>query len=257
MIRMIERRLESWALKTADKVILVTEWSKNAVPERYPTEPSDEFVFIPKGVDLGEFAVLDSMTAGPRNSKFMIVHAGSLNVSKSRGRSPAGLFQAVHHILQQQPELAEKLTLVFAGDLPEEHRRLAEKMGLSGAIKGLGHQSHDKVLRLIESADLLMAINYEGWSTLIPAKIYEYWAAGGPPILLLSCPGAATDFVERHGLGLTAEPSDVAGIQQAILSVYRQSQTASPRLVTTAGIEAYDRRALARKLSQILSMVCD
>lgn len=253
--RLIERKLESWAVNTADKVILVTEWSKNAFLERYPTQPSDKFVFISNGCDLGEFAGLNSMTAAPSNSKFTIVHAGSLNDSKSWGRSPAGFFQAVHHILQQQPELAEELTLVFAGDLPEVHRRLAEEMSLSGVVKGLGHLPHDEVLRLTQSADLLLAINYEGWSTLIPGKIYEYWAVGGPPILLLSCPGAAASFLERHGLGLTVEPSDVAGIQQAILPVYRQSKTDAPLRVSTAGIGAYDRQALTGRLAQVLSTV--
>ncbi|HUV67632.1 MAG TPA: glycosyltransferase [Sedimentisphaerales bacterium] len=255
--RMIERRMESWAVKTADKVILVTEWSKNAFLGRYPAEPSDKFAFISNGCDLGDFAVLNSMTTAPRNSRFTIVHAGSLNVSKSWGRSPAGLFQAVNHILQQQPDLTEKLTLVFAGDLPEEHRRMAEEMGLSGVMKGLGHLPHDAVLRLTKSADLLMAINYEGWSTLIPAKIYEYWAVGGPPILLLSCPGAAADFVEQHALGLTAEPSDVDGIRQAILTIYHQSKTSAPLRVSTTGIEAYARQALTRKLAQVLSTVCN
>ena len=86
-------------------------------------------------------------------------------------------------------------------------------MGLSGVTKGLGRLPHEEVLLLTRLADLLMAINYEGWSTLIPGKIYEYWAVGGPPILLLSCPGAAASFVEQYGLGFTVEPSDVAGIQ--------------------------------------------
>jgi glycosyltransferase involved in cell wall biosynthesis len=83
----------------------------------------------------------------------------------------------------------KKLSLVFDGDFPEEHRRLAEEMSLSGVIKWLGHEPHDEVLRLTKSADLLMAINYEGFSTLIPGKIYEYWAIEGTPILLLSCQG--------------------------------------------------------------------
>ncbi len=110
----------------------------------------------------------------------------------------------------------------------------------------------------MQAADLLLAINYEGFSTLIPGKIYEYWAVGGPPILLLSCPGAAASFVEQHSLGLTVDPSDVAGIQQAILTVYRQSKTAAPLRVSTAGIEAYDRQALTRKLAQVLArMSCD
>jgi len=145
--------------------------------------------------------------------------------------------------------------LAFAGDIPEEYHRLAEEIGVAGVIKWLGHLPHDEVLRLMKSADLLLAMNYDGWSTLIPGKVYEYWAIGGPPILLLSCPGAASNFVERHGLGFTVEPSDVAGIQQAILIVYRQSKTDEPLRVSTDGIEAYDRQALTRKLAQVLSMV--
>ena len=257
MIRMFERRMERWAVKTADKVILVTEWSKNAFLERYPGEPRDKFYFISNGCDLEEFSALNMMTGVSRNSKFTIVHAGSLNESKSWGRSPDGLLQAVHDILRQQPEMAEKMALVFAGDLPAGDRRLAEEMGLSGVIEWLGHLPHDEVLRLIKSADLLLAINYKGWATLIPGKIYEYWAVGGPPILLLSCPGAAASFIERYGLGITIDPSDPAGIKQAILTVYNQSKAAVPLRLSTAGIEAFDRRALTQKLAQVLSMACD
>jgi len=126
-------------------------------------------------------------------------------------------------------------------------------MGLSGIVKGLGHLPHEEVIRLIESADLLLAINYEGWSTIIPGKIYEYWAVGGPPILLLSCPGAAASLVEKHALGFTVDPSDVSGIEHAILTVYRRSRTPAPLRVSNAGIEAYDRRELARDLSLVLS----
>lgn len=256
IIRMIERRMESWAVKTADKVILVTEWSKNAFLERYPTQAREKFVFISNGVDLEEFAALNSMAESPLNSRFMILHAGSLNVSKSWGRGPAGLFQAVHDIQQQLPELTEKLSLVFAGDLPEEHQRLAEVMGLSGAIKVLGHVPHDEVLRLIQSADLLLAINYEGWSTLIPGKIYEYWAVGGPPILLLSCPGAAQNLVEKHKLGFVAPPNEIEAIAKAILMVYHARENGVPMQVHTDGIAEYDRKVLAKKLVQNLSGVC-
>jgi glycosyltransferase involved in cell wall biosynthesis len=172
--------------------------------------------------------------------------------SKNWTRTPATIFQAVRQILQQQPELAERLSLAFAGDFPEGHRLLADEMGLSGVIKELGHLSHEEVLRVTKLADLLLAIATEGRSTAIPGKIYEYWAVGGPPILLLSCPGAAASFVERHGLGITVDPSDVAGIQQAILTVYRQSKTAAPLRVSTAGIEAFDRRFLSKRLAEVL-----
>ena len=204
LIRMIERRLESWAVKMADKVILVTEWSKKAFLERYPSEPDEKFVFISNGCDLEEFAVLNSMVIAHRNSKFTIVHAGSLNDSKNWTRSPATLFQAVHYILQQQPELAEKLTLAFTGFLPERQRQLVKELGLSDVVKELGFLPRDELVSYMKEADLLLVINYEGFSTLIPGKIYEYWAIGGPPILLLSCEGAAAEFVEQHNLGITS-----------------------------------------------------
>jgi glycosyltransferase involved in cell wall biosynthesis len=254
--RMIERRMERWAVKIADKVVLVTEWSKNAFLNRYTKEPGAKFVFISNGCDLGEFAVLNSMAAVPRNSKFKIVHAGSLVDSKQYPRSPATIFQAILRILRQHPELAEKLSLVIAGDFPEGHRRLAHEMGLSGVIKELGNLPHREVLRSIKSADLLLAITTEGIPNAIPGKIYEYWAVGGPPILLVSYPGAAASFVEQYGLGITVDPADVSGIQQAILRVYRKSQTASELRVNIAGIESFDRQILTQKLARLLSLVC-
>jgi glycosyltransferase involved in cell wall biosynthesis len=252
IIRSIERKMESWVVKIADKVILVTDWSQNAFHERYPMQPSDKFVLIPNGCDLEEFEVLKSMPAAPRNSKFTIVHAGSLNDSPPWTRSPATFFQAIHQLLQQQPELADDLALVFVGNFPESFRKLADKLGLCGVVKGLGHLPHDEVLRLTKSADLLLAIGSEGCSTMIPGKIYEYWAVGGPAILLIKCRGAAASFVEQHSLGLTVEPSDVVGIKQAVMSVYRRSKTAIPMRVNNAGIKAYDRQELTRKLAAVL-----
>jgi glycosyltransferase involved in cell wall biosynthesis len=247
--------MEKWAVKTADKVILVTEWSRQAFLNRYSREPRNKFILIPNGCDLEEFSGVECRH-NQVHSKFTILHAGSLNVSKFWGRDPSGLFDAMHNLLCQNPELAEKFNLVFAGDLPEEYLRAAKEKGISRMIRVLGHLPHREVLRLMKSADVLLAINYDGWSTLIPAKVYEYWAVGGPPILLLSCPGAAEMFVREHHLGFTADPSDARGIAQALMEIYRQSETISPIRVNTNGIEMYDRRGLTRELVQVLSMVC-
>lgn len=253
--RWIERKMESWAIKTADKVVLVTEMSKDSFLARYPKQPYDKFVLISNGCDLEEFALPLSKEA-TRNPKFTIVHTGSLNDSSNWTRTPATLFQAVQHILQEQPDLTKKLTLAFTGFLPERQQQQVKDLGLSCVVKELGFLPRDEWLRCLKGADMLLVINYEGFSTLIPGKIYEYWAVGGPPILLLSCPGAASKFMEKYNLGLSVDPSDVAGIQAAILSIYRQSISAEPLRVSTAGIEAYDRQELTRKLAQMLAMVC-
>jgi hypothetical protein len=71
----------------------------------------------------------------------------------------------------------------------------------------------------MKASEILLVINYEAFH-LIPAKIYDYWAVGGPPILLLSCPGAAA-VRQQHGLGLTVEPSDVEDTASH-LTIYNQ-----------------------------------
>jgi glycosyltransferase involved in cell wall biosynthesis len=155
--------------------------------------------------------------------------------------------------VQEHPDLAGQLALAFTGVLPDGVRQVAVEMGLSGVVQELGFLQRADLVSRMQAADMLVAINYEGYATLIPGKIYEYWAVGGPPILLLTCPGAAASLVEQHNLGLTADPSDVAGIQEAILTVYRRSKSPAPMRIDTAGIAPYDRQALTRQLADILS----
>jgi glycosyltransferase involved in cell wall biosynthesis len=253
IIRLIEARMENWVVKTADRVILVTESSYKAFLERYPTQSHEKIVLIPNGCDLGELEEMNSISPLARNPKFMIVHAGSLNDTNNWTRSPAAFFQAVHHIFQQQPELAEKVNIVFAGGFPEGYRKLADEMGLIDIIKAPGHLPHLQVLRLLKSADLLLAIATERFSTAIPGKIYEYWAVGGPPILLISYPGVSTSLIQRYNLGFTIDPTDITAIEKAILTVYKNYQNDTPMRIRTMGIEAFDRRTLTCSLAQVLS----
>jgi len=252
--RLIERTLEHWAVRVADRVVLVTEYSRRAFLQRYPSEPAEKFLFIPNGCDLEDFAAERDLSPAPRRDEFVILHAGALNDSIYWTRSPVALFPALQR-LQHQPGLAGRLTLAFAGDFPDGHRRLAEEMGVSGSIKALGHLGRREIVRQMRSADLLLAINYEGFSTLIPAKTYEYWAAAGPPILLLSCAGAAQELVEKKGLGLVAQQGSAEEIEQAILTVYRRREAGTPLRINAAGVESYDRKALSQKLADVLSSV--
>lgn len=255
LIRWLDKQLEKWVIHTADKVILVTEWSRQAFQDRYPKQPREKFVLITNGCDLNDLEILKVPQPQSHTATFTIVHAGSLNISKIWGRSPAGLFKAIQKILQEQPELKTALRFEFAGDLPEDFQKLANEMGLSEVIHGVGHLPHEEILKVMKSANLLLAINYEGWATLIPGKIYEYWAVGGPPILLLSCPGAAVNFVEEHNLGHSVDPYDVEGIQRVIVDVYEKWKSGTPMKINTDGIEAFDRKALTKNLAQVLSTV--
>ena len=252
IVRLINRWLERWVVKVADKVVLVTEWSRDAFVSRYPREPRAKFVFIPNGCDLSEFRAPLPKGRDRGTSQFTMLHAGTLKDWKPWSRSPAAVFQALQSIVQGEPRLASEMTLAFTGFLTEAQRELAKKLDLSGIITELGFLPRAEFIRYMHDCDLLVVINYEDWATLIPGKIYEYWAVGGPPIMLLSCPGAASSLVERHGLGFTLELWDAPGIRNVILNVYGRKRAGTPIRVNTAGIERYDRKALSAELGQLL-----
>jgi glycosyltransferase involved in cell wall biosynthesis len=251
--RVFERKLERWAVKNAERVLLVTERSRTAFTARYPQEPAEKFVFLPNGCDLEDY-VVTRCPACQKKKGFEIVHAGLLLESASGPyrRSPSTFFQAVHDLKKWNPELEGNLFISFTGRLPDVTRQRVEALGLTGSFCELGDLLVEDLIDRFRQADLLLAINYDGWETIIPGKIYEYWAAGGPPILLISCPGAAKDLVERHGLGIVVDPNHPQAIARAIWHIYQRREAGAPLRVNPSGIEMYDRKFLARRLAEIL-----
>jgi glycosyltransferase involved in cell wall biosynthesis len=248
----MERRMERWAVNIADRVVNVTDWSRSAFIARYPSLPEEKFVLVPNGYDLEDYAGLEQAVSPSRGDRFVVVHAGSLSESEEWRRSPAGFFEAMQRLRATEPGLGDSLTLAFTGQLPARFREMAANFGLADVVQEMGHLPREDFVELLKSADLLLAINYDGAATLVPGKIYEYWMVGQAPILLLSCPGAAEQLLLRHGLGMVAEPYDVSAIERAVSEVYRGRAANAPLRISTEGIEQYERRALTQSLAEML-----
>ncbi|MHB1295056.1 MAG: glycosyltransferase [Anaerolineae bacterium] len=257
LVQGVERLLERWAVHTADRVVLVTPWSRRAFLVRYPRERQDKFVLIPNGCDLEDYAGLTESAAAPApepgTPRFRVVHAGLLSESANWRRSPEPFFQAVAALRRSHPEIVADMAITFTGHLPEADHEMVARLGMGDMVEEVGHLPREEFLRLMASSDLLLAINYEDWSTIIPGKIYDYWAVAGPPVLLLSCPGAAQELVEENRLGLTVSPRDVPAIQEALLQVYRRKEAGQPMRISRNGIAAFDRQALAARLAHTLT----
>jgi glycosyltransferase involved in cell wall biosynthesis len=251
--RKIESLMERWAVNSADRIVLVTESSRAAFVQRYPNLSPERFVFIPNGCDLSDWVARDAPDQIALADGFTIIHAGRLSDSQGYVRSPDGFFRALRELLNRGAELADHLTVGFTGRLPESYRARAAELGLSDTVRELGHLPQHEYVATLASASLLLAINYDEYATLIPGKIYEYWATGGPPVLLLSGPGAASDLVSRHRLGSVVEPYDVDGIRDAILDYLQAWRKGAPVRITRSGMERYDRRHLTQQLSAVLT----
>jgi glycosyltransferase involved in cell wall biosynthesis len=262
-VRLINRWLERRAVGAADRVVLVTPASLEAFVRRYPRLSRDRFACIPNGVDLADFdgagGAAESPPARPlldaEDGCFTIVHAGLLTVAADWRRSPYGFFRALARIRDADPRVYRCLRVVFTGALPREYREQAAGCGVGDIVQEAGYVPRPAFVALLRRADLLLAINYEGFETLVPGKLYEYWAAGSAPILLLSVPGAAQALVDGHGLGRTLAPDNSEGIADAVVAWCRQAQSGQPACISRDGLEAFDRARLAAHLAGILDEV--
>jgi glycosyltransferase involved in cell wall biosynthesis len=255
LVRMVHRWLERMVVNVADRVILVTPDSMAAFRERYPQQPHTKFVYIPNGADLEDFPVVKHVPQ--RDRPFTIVHAGKLAWTATGDyiRDPRPVFEALASIRRRYPMIGDQLRMVFTGTLEPAFKAHITKLGLEDIVEETGYLPQDAYLERLRTSDLLLTINYDQYATLIPGKIYEYWAVGGPPILLLSQPGAAQDLIARHELGISLLPDDEQGIEEVLLNYYHCRAAGKQVRISRDGIGAYDRATLAQQLAHTLDDV--
>jgi len=253
--QLFEKCLEKMVIRAADKVILVTEESRLSLIERYPHFSHDKFCLIPNGCDIREFSETDSLPTNAFSSKFLIFHAGLLTSMKETLRTPESFFLALSEIRNSYPSIASEIVTVFAGQVPHKYCELAAKLGLLDSIKEVGNLSHQEAIQHMKKANLLLAIATDGFPNSIPGKLYEYWAAGNAPILLIGHQGAAQKLIEKNKLGVTVSPENIDDIRSFILKAFRQHRSGQPLRIQTKGLEEFDRRTLATKLVKTFESV--
>ena len=249
----LQKRLERRIVRQADRIVTATEWSLRAFRSRYPDLDPDKLVLIPNGWDPEDHQGPPLPRPASRNGSFNLIYGGSLG--PTRPVSP--LFEAIGNLSRTNSGMAPDLALNFVGDLSSTCSQEAARFGLSQMVKEIPALSPSRFAEIIRGADLLLAIADPGRPTCLPGKIYEYWAAGGPPILLLAEDGAAKELVEKHGLGVVVPPGDPVRISKAISRLYRKWKAGELKPLPQAGLSQYDRRSLAQGLARVFDQALD
>lgn len=242
-------RLEAGVFESANRVVLNTERALAFYRLRYPHLPPDRMSAIPNGFD-GQ----DTTPTGSQNihakRKFTLVHSGTLY---QKTRSGCNLVRAVSSLVGNGHIPADAIELHFYGNLDPATRQELESSNLSSVIQQHGYVSHRESLQALQMADLLVLIPSTGAGSelYIPAKLYEYLAAG-KPILAMAEAGAAADLVNECGAGIVLGPHDTSAVAEVILSYYHRWRSNQPVAGPNPGVLArYDRRALTFRLAQI------
>ena len=170
-------------------------------------------------------------------------------------RSPYFFLRGVRTFLDTYPPLSSRLTVTFAGTVPDWLPQMLSATGTDGIVTLAGPIPHRESLRVQRGADalLLTSARVEGGRDYsVAGKMAEYFGARRP-ILGVLTDGAMRDLVSRSGLGLIADPDDARAIADALARIVTASAPDELMQPDDAYLRGFERAATVRQLADRLS----
>jgi glycosyltransferase involved in cell wall biosynthesis len=249
---LLECRLEAAALRSADRVVLVTERMADTFRAQYPDLPRDRFTVVSNGFDPAQFEIPDP--AAPPNG-WAVLHAGALYY----GRSLAAFLDAARRVVDSDAEFAREFRLTLLGTLDPRAQSELSQSDLAQNTRVLGQVGHTSAVAAMKSADvlLLVANTTPGAEATVPGKLFEYLAVGRPVLAVAPSDSSTADIITRTGGGWLApagDPAAIACVLHQAFSAHRAGHTARPDLTEVA---RFDRRVLAGDLAHLFDQTFD
>lgn len=250
----IGRWVERQTVRDVDRVVVVSPVSEEDFKRRYPHD-ANSIRMIPNGCDLAELKLISQRVRSSVRDRLRMVHAG---VVMPPTRDPRPFFEALLLLRETHPDVYAKLDILFLGTLPVDIRKVIEQWRLNDVIRSMDYLPREKFWDTVRNADVLLTIGDNDFPSMVPGKIYDYWAARRPQ-LYIGPKGAASAIIEENHIGWVAS-YDVEAIRQNIEKVYQLWQKGALPDVPTDGLILYDRRhlteLLATELNTILLQSC-
>lgn len=244
----IEKRLEYKVVNSADRLIANSPVMRDNFIKNNGLDGKNFFV-IPNGYDKEDFEGLDLKP--PVNSKLTLVYTGALYGR----RKPDVFFKALKELIEENIIDRNKITVQLIGNYHKDKlQSQIDGFGLNGVVEIVGYVPHDVCIKKQLSADCLLLIEGggRGANAFYTGKVFEYMNTGRPVLALLP-EGVAKELVVKSKIGLVSETSDVEGAKKNLAKYYKDREQGKLSFDPDRSIiEKYERRALTKKLAEIL-----
>ena len=243
--------LEHLIIRSATEVITVTPQSYRLYMERYAhLNKPEKFHLIPNGCDLEEYDDLGRRERMIISRQFMILSAASGFRKEYRDISP--FLQALDTFFKRHPSAKEKIEVVLLGNsLSDDYNELLVKLNLDKIIHRAGAVKRNEFCEWLWRADLFLLIQPMHNTTAISGTIYEYWATGKAPILLISEKGASSAIVEDNKIGQHFHFDQIEQIADYIEEIFDAYEGGQPVWIEREGIQNFDRQMLAKRMDEL------
>jgi glycosyltransferase involved in cell wall biosynthesis len=183
-IKQVFSRVESWTMRSASRINIVSRGFESYFRTRYPKVP---LAFFTNGID-DEFLGLPALPAKPKeDGRAVVLYAGNLGEGQGMHRILPGMARA----------LSDRARFIVFGDG-------GRRRELETAVEGLSNVelrkpvSRAELIAAYQAADVLFLHlgDYVAFKKVLPSKLFEYGALGKP--VLAGVAGYAAQFVQEE-----------------------------------------------------------
>jgi hypothetical protein len=239
-----EARLELRVMRQADQVILNTPLMLEGMQAAYPQQ-AHKMTMITNGFD----RTIMPLTPPPSiaNRELTVIHAGELY----QGRDPRPIFDALKQLRLERPDQRWRFRLlgqVFCGgDLTHELRQ----RGLEDMVSVEGQVDFAQALQSIRDAHILLLVHTPGLKLGIPAKLYEYIAAGRPILAIAEPDGDIAWLLKSAGAThrIASIKNGVEAIKRALTELRGEVEADSGRVIPAHEADQFSRQHMAEQMA--------
>ena len=242
----LERKLLRLLLRSSDQIVANAEGIADELANGYSL-PRERISVISNGFDEAQFKGVASKASMLPAGFFHLTHFGTVYP-----RNCGEFFPAVGELLEQEPELAERVRINIVGEnFDPEVSRLAGSNGWKNVLRTYPFIPQPEALREMQHSDcLLLFLARPEMSRLSGlGKIFWYLRAGRP-VLAIAPEGGCRTLVETAGAGWAVNPRDRAEIVAALRAILASRDQSWPKRPDYLVQFRYEN--LAKRLGDVL-----
>jgi glycosyltransferase involved in cell wall biosynthesis len=244
---LLERMIDKYSIMLADKIVVLSEWSKRRL-NQIGSIPISKLIVLPSGTDTVLFKPLPKeeccIKLGFDCSFFYVGFVGSFFFQ-----------QGVNTLIDSAPRILQKFRntrflLVGDGPMMEAYKQKVNREGLERAFIFTGHIPYRKVPEYIGVMDICVAPHLKDTNQASPVKIFDYMACGKP--IVASDLEVVREIIERCGCTVLVSPEQPDELARAILSLIegRQIREEMGEKGRNYAVDNFDRSKIVGDLIQ-------
>ena len=246
-----DKRCLAKVMKSADKVVCVSEGIAEGIAELHPKEKSKLFI-ITNGFDSDDVKSSESDVRFAEG-KIHFVYTGTLYHGK---RCVDMLAQVLEELIKGGDITRDSFAFEYAGPDFEELLVQLSAYGLENTAVNHGFVSREQAIALQKAADalLLLTWNESNYRGVVPGKLYEYMAIGNVPIIALVTGDVAQSEValkiKETSSGIACEQANMAADKATLKQYLKQMFAGNNDFSNTA--EKYNYQNIAKQYLELM-----